>query len=499
MTLAEQLMRDINYSFRALKKNLTFSVVAILTLALGIGANTAVFSIVYSVLIRPLPYPESSELMWVADNFQKMKISFVPHPSYFGWRERTDTFSGLAAYDAPFDCNLSGTDDAQRISGIAVSASFFSVLGITPELGRSFLESEDVPGGPPVAILSHGLWVEEFGGNRSVIGNAIRINGKDYTVVGILPAAFQFPSPAIKPEVFVPLALPRDLSASAIHRLQVIGRLKVGVSPATARSSISVLEDSQLKLYPKWFSRYSQESAVDVVPLRETMVRDSRPALLVLFIVVGFVLLIACANVANLQLVRAAVRQREVAVRAVLGASKARLLSQLFVESGILALIGGFAGIGLALLTLRGFGSMVPPGTVDLQRAHISAMVLIFALIVTIMTGILTGLVPSLVASSPDLNRSLREGEMRTGGSHRARTFRNVMVVAELTAAVVLLTSAGMLLKSFVRLTEVPLGFSCNVMLVDIILWRPKGACILLAPPIQSLGELNSHAASSHD
>ncbi|MGB2793200.1 MAG: ABC transporter permease [Candidatus Acidiferrales bacterium] len=456
----QELLQDLRFGLRMLRKSPGFTAVAVLTLALGIGANTAIFSVVDTVLLKPLPYKDSARLLWTTLQFPKadMHSSFVPHPTYFAWRDQNDVFSGIAATNLGRTFTLTGAGIPERIRGIGVSANFFSVLGVELARGRSFTPEEDRHGGPRGAILSYELWQSRYAGDPKILGRLIMLDDKGYPIVGVLPASFKFPTSGRPPEVFVPLAAPPDAS-SAIWYLGVIARLKPGVTLAQAAADLSLIDSRTLRLLPKFFGRYTQEVHLSVVSLHDHLTGSVRAPLWTLMAAVAFILLIACANIANLQLSRGSVRSREFALRSALGAPRSRLARQLLTESMLLSFMGGLAGLlggfwGIVLL-----GSFVPRGVLNVQNVHIDAVALAFTVAVSGLAGAVSGFAPMLALFNPNLNDAIQTGRVQVVGSRSNMFLRNLLAVAEVAAAMVLLVAAGLLLKSFLRLTNVSAGF----------------------------------------
>ena len=459
-----ELGQDLRYGLRQLRRNPGFTIVAVLTLALGIGANTAIFSVVDAVLLKSLPYKDPAQLVWPTLQNPKSDLhSFaVPHPTYFAWRDQNTVFSGIAATHFTGEFTLTGAGIPERIPGISVSANFFSVLGVELLRGRMFTPEEDRPGGPRVAILSYGIWQSQYAGDPRILGRTIKLDGKDYSIVGVLPASFKFPTSTSPPKVFVPLAAP-TAARRAIWFLDVIARLKPGVTLAQAQAELSLINSRALPQLPKFLGRYAQEVHLRVVSLHDHLTGEARAPLWTLMAAVAFILLIACANVANLQLSRGTVRGREFVVRSALGAGRSRLARQLLVESTLLSAMGGLVGLlggfwGIVLLR-----SFVPSGLLNVQDVHVNAVALAFTIAVAALAGAISGFAPMLTFVSPNL--TVQAGHMRVTRSRNYAFLRNLIVVAEVATSVVLLIAAGLLLKSFIRLTNVSYGFDPNNLL----------------------------------
>jgi predicted permease len=447
----DTLLQDIRYGFRVLLKSRGLSVVAIMALTLGIGANTAIFSVVNAVLLKPLPYPESERLVRIFEKSPQFDTMSISYPNFLDWQERNQSFEHIAAfrYDG---FNLTGGDAPERIQGRLVSATFFSILGTSPAIGRAFLPEEDKPGGNPAVILSSGLWQRRYGADRGILGNSLTINGHDYTIVGILPADFSFYSQA---EVFLPIGAIDDVSTRSreLHPgFQAVGRLKPGVTLEQARIEMENIARSIAEENPKT----NTEQSVTLRSMYEDVVGDIRPILLVLVGAVGFVLLIACANIANLLLARAAARQKEIAIRTALGASRLRIIRQLLTESILLSITGGALGLLLALWGTDALVAAIPDTIPRAENIGLDSGVFGFTLAVSLLTGIVFGLMPALQASKPDLNESLKEGGRgSTSGRHRVRS---LLVVCEIALALVLLIGAGLMIRSIMRLRDVAPG-----------------------------------------
>ncbi len=462
------LLQDLRYGLRMLAKNPGFTAVAVLTLALGIGANTAIFSVVNAVLLHPLPFQNSDGLVIVYETNSKTgdREAFPSPANFVDWRDHNRVFEHMAAWRTWFYA-LTGGSEPEQIRGVRVSASFFPLLGVKAYLGRTFLPQEEHVGHAQVVVLSYSLWERRFGGDRNLIGKTLTLDSKTFTVIGILPAGFQFSTTQFD------LWMPFDFAASDLardnHSIMVHARLKPGVSLKQAQAEMNTLARQLEQEYPKTNAGWG----VNLVPLHEARVRDIRPALLLLFGAVCFVLLIACANVANLLLARATGRRKEIAIRRALGASRGRVILQLLTESFSLALLGGATGLLLAVWGLHFLAAVLPGGIVRLEQVRVDGQALGFALLISFVTGILFGLAPALQASKPDLTESLKEGGRSGTGGLRGGRLRSLLVVSEVALSFVMLIGAGLLIKSFLRLLEVNPGFNPeNVLTLRI--WLPK-------------------------
>jgi len=469
------LWQDIQYGVRVLLKRPGFAAVAVLTLALGIGANTAIFSVVNAVLLRPLPYEGAEQLVRIGGrDLRKAGESpgtFSP-PDFYDWRARgTGVFEAMAAIDGSSP-SLTGAGEPERIQAAKVSANFFSILRATPAAGRAFLPEEERRGNHYVVVLSHALWQRRFGGDPSVVGRQIELTGEKVLVIGIMPREFQMPRftgyDYEEPELWIPFA--PDLQNWSRGGRSVdagIARLKPGVQVEQAQAEMDAVGRQLQEQYPK----SNATAGVKVVSLYEQLVGASRPALLVFVAAVGFVLLIACANVANLLLARSAARHKEIAIRAALGASRGRVVRQLLTESVLLALAGGGLGLLLAMwandLLLALSAGAIP----RIEHAGLDARVLLFTFAVSTLTGIVFGLVPALQASKTDLNETLKDGGRTSAASAGRGRVRALLVVSEVALSLVLLVGAGLLIKSFVRLRGVDPGFDAgNVLTMTVFL-----------------------------
>ncbi|MEK6322889.1 MAG: ABC transporter permease [Acidobacteriota bacterium] len=459
----ENLLQDLRYGFRLLLKRPGFTAIAVVTLALGIGANTAIFSVVNAVLLRPLPFTDPDRLVLFYGTNRQMGFSgqwAVCDPDYPDWKAQSESFGHIAAYQRKF-FNLTDGSEPERVLASSVDADLFSLLGVQPAMGRTFTAEEGQPDHEGVAVISHKLWQRRFGSDPAAIGKLVRFDGKSHTVIGVMPSGFEFPT---QTEVWTPLVLTSDCS-NAFN--QVVARLKPGVPLKQAQEDAGVIFRRLAERHPK----RDAESELTVIPLQEFVVAGTRPVLLVLLGAVSLVLLIACANVANLLLARAASRQREMAIRRALGASRWRIVLQLLVESVILSLFGGALGVLFAVWGLEGLLVFLPEGVPRAETIGIDVVVLAFALAASLLSGIIFGLAPALHSSKTDLSRSLKEGERSVSETRSRRRVRSALVISEFALAMVLLISAGLLIQSFIRLIEVKPGFDPrNLLTMNVIL-----------------------------
>jgi putative ABC transport system permease protein len=465
----EIVWQDLRFGARMLLKNPGFTAVAVLTLALGIGANSAIFSVVNAALLRPLPYPDAAGLVMVWGNFQRLNMTRlgVSAQEFADYKNQTTVFSEVAAYQT-LTFNLINNNEPERIGGARVSSTLFKLLGAQPLLGRALLEEEDKRGSDHVAVLSHRLWQRRFNSDASLIGKQVALDGESYTVVGVMPQQFQFPLSepydTERAEVWIPVAFsPEELSDRGQYSFRMIARLKPDATLAQARSELSTIGQRFEQEYPRTYRGPKGEDGgwqVTLTTLQEETVGNARLFLLMLLGVVGFVLLIACANIANLWLARASVRQREVVIRTALGASRMRLARQFLTESLMLSILGGGLGLLLAMWGVELLVAASPRGIPRLSEAGIDLRVLGFTLLVSILTGLLFGLVPALQSSKVELSESIKESSKSATTSSRWQRLRNVLVVSEVALALVLLIGAGLLIKSFWRLLDVDPGFN---------------------------------------
>ena len=469
--LLADLIQDLHYAARMQRKNPGFTIVAIIALALGIGANTAIFSVVNTVLLRALPYkdPDRLVIVWEDATKQGYPRDTPAAANFVDWRSQNTVFEGMAAIiDESF--NLTGAGDPERLEGRRVSANLFSLLGVEPQIGRTFTTEEDQPGSNKVAVLSYGLWQRRFGGDSSIVGKPLSLNGETYTVVGVMPAHFQFPTS--DDALWAPIALtPEDAANRGRHYLQVLARLKPGISLEQAQTEMSTIAARLAQQYPD----SNTDLGAAVTSLHEQLVGDIRPALLILLGAVGLVLLIACANVANLLLARAAVRQKEIAVRVALGARRSRLIRQFLTESILLSTIGGVTGLAIAyggLVLLRAF---IPENISQARQVSIDPKVLGFTFLVSTITGLIFGLAPALQAARFNQTETLKEGGRDSATGSSGKRIRGLLVMAEVAVSLVLLIGAGLLINSFLRLRNVDPGFRAdNLLTMRVVLPETK-------------------------
>jgi len=450
----ENLLQDIRYGIRTLAKNPGFTAVAVLTLALGIGANTAIFSVVENLLLRPLPYPQPDRLVEIANSYppQLPKVGLSPG-DYADWRRQNASFSEMGAYaKITQGFNLTGEGEPQRVTAVYADDGLFPMLGVRPVMGRAFLPEEDQAGSALVVILGHRLWQSRFGGDPGVVGRSISLDNQRYTIVGVLPAGMQLSRSA---DLWLPLGqFSDDLSEHVHHEFVAIARLKPGVSVAQARDEMVRLNQQEAIAFPDAHKNFG----VLVEAMQDPSAAQLRSTLLVLFGAVGLVLLIACANIVNLLLVRNAAREREVAVRTALGASPWRLIRQLLTESTLLSLLGGALGLLFAVGGLKALLAFVPAELSVLQEAGLNGWVLGFTVAVCLATGLACGLLPALRMLQNNLAGVLKQGSKgaSTSGHHRTH---NLLVISEIAMALVPLIGAGLLLRSFQHMLEVDPGF----------------------------------------
>jgi putative ABC transport system permease protein len=449
----EALLQDLRYALRTLARSPGFTVVAVLTLALGIGANTSIFSVLYGVLLRPLPYPEADRLVQFEQTYRGSRYSMgVTYSEFQFLDQHSPVFQSFAATTS-VGFNLFAGGEAERVNGLRVSQRYFRTLGVSPRLGREFLTEEDRPGGASVAILSHGLWERRFGGDPSVVGSVISLDGVPTTVVGVMPAGFHSLPPV---EVWSTLAQVAQTIGSG-QNLEVIGRLKPGLSMPQAAAAMTPV----LAAYRDEFSRMgvSSDMGIELNSYQELVSLDLHRPVQLVFGAIALVLLIACANVASLVLGRAAARDRELAVRVALGASGGRLTRQLLTEGVLLTLIGGAAGLLFATWGLRALLSLAPAGFTSTAEIQLDRWALLFTCAISLVTGIVFGLLPARQATRTDLHDTLREGAGRSTSPHQRSRLRSLLVVGEVALSVVLLAGGALLVRTFTKLMRTETGF----------------------------------------
>ncbi|HMF93780.1 MAG TPA: ABC transporter permease [Vicinamibacterales bacterium] len=465
---SDDLRRDVMFSARMLRRQPGFTLVALVALALGIGANTAVFSVVDAVLWRPLPFPDAGRAMQLAEQRPRESRWFGPvaPADFFDWQRDTRSFASLAAwsFSSPSGAyNLTGAGEPERIQPLKASPSFLAVLGLRPALGRDFRPEEEIVGRHRVVLLSDGFWRRRFGGDRAVLGRTVAFDGHPFEIVGVLPAAFWWPT---HPDVVVPLALSgEDKALRGAHFLNVVGRLRDGVSPAQARDDLGLIGARLAQRYPAENANH----APNLRPLREALVGDVRQALLVLLGAVAFVMLIACANVATLLLARAASRRQELSVRRAVGASRRRIAQQMLTESVVVAFLGGAAGVLVAAGALAAFRRIAPvqfAGLPGVERAGIDVRVLLAAVLFSAITAAIFGIAPALISSDAGLGAALADATRSSSAGVRAQRLRSALVVIELALSIVLLVGAALLIVSFRNVLSVSPGFQPSQLVI---------------------------------
>ncbi len=457
----ETLFKDLHYGVRSLLKQPAFTLVAVITLALGIGANTAIFSVVDAVLLRPLPYPDANRLvfLWSTMNGQGVPQSGSALPDYLGWRDQNQVFEGLAGFYYG-DFNLSSDSAApERIQGAYVSANFFQVLKISPAQGRLFANDEEQFGKHRVVLLSHALWQRRFAGERDIVGRQIRLAGESYTVAGVMPRGLPFFDNLPEVELWTPIAFAPDdnMATRNNHFINLVGRLKPGVTREQAQADVSAIARRMEEQEPG-----NKGLGALVVPMQEQITGDSRKALLVLLGAVAFVLLVACVNVANLLLARTSARERELAIRASLGASRARIVRQVIIECLPLGLIGGLFGALLAIWGIDLLSSLLPASLPRGNAITVNGRVLIFTFALVLLTILIFSLLPALQAAGGNVRESLNEGGRSGIGSRKQGRVRRVLVIAEVALALMLLVGSGLMVRSFIKLRQVDVGFTAH-------------------------------------
>jgi putative ABC transport system permease protein len=467
----ETLLQDVRYGWRTLRNTPSFTLVAVLALALGIGANAAMFTIVNAVLLRPLPYKDSSRLVYLAEAFKRQPGMSFSYPEFQDYHAQNNVFESMAAVQGEAFI-LTGGSTPQHLNGRNVSSEFFGTLGMRPLLGRDFVASDDQPQASPTVMISYPLWQQRFGGDSQVVGKAVTLNDRDYTIIGVLPRGFTYRDQQY--DVFVPLGLTAGEEWAHVRSehngIYCVARLKPGVTLTQAQADLDTIAASLERQFPQ----SNKNVSVNMRFLRDWLVGSARPVLLMLFGSVGFVLLIACANIANLLLARASMRERELAIRAALGAARTRIVRQLLTESILLALIGGALGIALAMAGVKLVVTSAPDALPRIQEIQVDAPVLLFTSLISLLTGVLFGVLPALQGSARQVTGSLKAGVTTSAGVGKQR-LRSALVISEIALSLALLVGAGLLMRSFMQVLHVNPGFdSQQVLTAEIALPEKK-------------------------
>ena len=455
--MLETTWQDVRYAIRMFIRNRTMTFAVVLTLALGIGANTAIFSVVNAVLLTPLPYSDSERLVTLSgtSTLRQLDDIALSEPEFVELNAQSRSFEHLAAY-ASGALNLTDIEEPERLGVVEASAGLFPALGVTPQVGRTFSAEEDLPGRDPVAVVSHRLWQRHYNSDPGLVGKAITLNGRSRTVVGVMPAGFNFPNDEV--DVWMPIGIDPAGRAFTLHYLEAVGRLKPGVGVEQAKVEVQTVFSRVKEQYPEYYQT-EYGAGMTVNSLHETIVKDIRPALLLILGAVAFMLLIACANVANLLLARSAGRQKEMSLRAALGASRARITRQLLTESLLLSALGGVLGLLLAVWGLHALLARSPLDPLRLHEVRLDVPMLGFTMLISLLAGLVFGLAPALQAAKTDLHVMLKEGGRGSMQSLRNNRTRTLLVVSEVALSMVLLVGAGLMIRSFMRLLNVDPGF----------------------------------------
>src|SRR5262249_36124219 len=467
--MINNLIQDIKYGAQTVLRYPVFGGAVILALALGIGANTAIFSVISTVLLRPLPYKNSDRLvmLWEQNTKKGGNVFNVSYPDFADWRDDNKTFDEMAAY-MYFGTNIGGDENPETIIAVLASHNLFSVLGVNPRLGRAFTPEDSDPGvNTPSVILSYGLWQRRFGSDPNIVGRTVRMHSRSLVIIGVMPQGFEFPlqyqrGGALMPKVdaWAPVLInPQNREGRGNHAYSVVARLKPGVSSRQAQAELDMIAGRLEREYPA----SNKDTKVKIIPLRQQFTGDVKTVLWVLFGAVGFVLLIACANVANLLLARATAREREMAMRSALGASRLGIIRQLLTETLLLALLGGALGYFLSIWGCKILVSLSTDPRIS--QATVDSRALLFTFLLSIVTGCIFGLAPALQASNPDLNSLLKENNRGSSGSSNRQRIRSLLVMAEVAFALILLIGAGVTLRSIVRMQDMNTGFKSENLL----------------------------------
>src|ERR1051325_8626641 len=449
--MMETLLQDIRYGIRSMLKHRTLTLLAIVTLALGIGANTAMFSVINAVILRPLPYAEPDRLVWMNESGDEVAHRWLSYPNFVDWRERSKSFEAMST-SRGWSMTMTRADQPLNLNAQMVSADYFKVMRVGPIMGRPFTAADDQPGANPVTVISYAFWQTQLGGDKEIVGKAITLDDRSFTVVGVMPQNFMQPAP---PPLWLPVG-PQDWKDRDVRIAgDVIARLKAGVSLEQARAEMNAIAQQLAREHPK---ENAGANRVNVVSLQQSVTGDVTPALLILFGAVALVLLIACANVANLLLARAATRRKEFALRAALGATRGRMIRQLLVESVFLSLTGGLFGLLLAVWIISLLGKVAHEAVPRLEGLQLSYVVLGFNLVVSLTCGLVFGLAPAWRFSKVELQETLKDNGATTS-EREAKKLRGALVIAEVALSVALLAGAGLLIKSMLRMSNANIGF----------------------------------------
>ena len=465
--IMETLFQDIRYGLRSMLKHRTLTIIAIVTLAFGIGANTAMFSVISAVLLRPLPYTEPDRLVWMNESGDEVANRWLSYPNFFDWRERSKSFEAMSNFRG-FSVVMTGADQPENLGARMVAGDYFKVMGVNPLMGRSFTTDDEKPGANPVVVISHTFWQNRFAGDKEIVGKAITLDDRPFIVIGVMPQSFMHQGP---PPLWLP-ANPMKWETRDVRTAgDVIARLKTGVSIEQARAEMNSISQQLAREHP---TANAGANRVNVISLQESITGRVAPALLILFGAVGLVLLIACANVANLLLARAATRRKEFAVRAALGASRGRIIRQLLVESMLLSLAGGVLGILLASWSNSLLSGVAHATVPRMQGLQLSYRVLGFNFLISLLSGLIFGLAPALRSSKTELQETLKDSGATTS-EREGKRLRSALVIAEVALSVALLTGAGLLIKSMFRLSNTEAGFQPhNVLTMDLKISRTR-------------------------